>query len=315
MSSTSQSPVRAGGAAAPRPSPTDARPPVAAFSIDMAIGQTWQATDGAVRHALDPADRLWFEQRLQWLRLTFLASPVLVLTTFGTAALPFAIMIVAATLASYVWMWVLLNRFPGTLLRNQLLLRVLDCGLVYLVLVNYHGFLHNAYYDSVYLLFVVAAAATHEQRGALVGGGLGGAAVLAGRLQLMAEGALSPEIRHLTDSIFYWIFFTATGLAVAFLMHKSGEVVERRDHTWRQALAERNEMLERTAAQLQATNHELEAFAYSVSHDLRAPLRSIDGFSRVVLYRYGEALDAQGQDYLRRIRAASQRMGQLIDGL
>ena len=73
-------------------------------------------------------------------------------------------------------------------------------------------------------------------------------------------------------------------------------------------------VVERTA-QLTAANQELEAFSYSVSHDLRAPLRSIDGFSRILLRSYLDKLDTPGQDYLQRVRAASQRMGQLIDDL
>ncbi|HLP25906.1 MAG TPA: PAS domain S-box protein, partial [Acidobacteriota bacterium] len=71
---------------------------------------------------------------------------------------------------------------------------------------------------------------------------------------------------------------------------------------------------ERTA-HLELANQGLESFSYSVSHDLRAPLRSIDGFSRILLEDYSAKLDAEGQDNLRRIRAASQRMGQLIDDL
>jgi len=71
---------------------------------------------------------------------------------------------------------------------------------------------------------------------------------------------------------------------------------------------------ERTA-ELEAANKELESFAYSVSHDLRAPLRSLDGFSQALLEDYLESLDEQGRDYLRRIRAASQRMGLLIDDI
>lgn len=71
---------------------------------------------------------------------------------------------------------------------------------------------------------------------------------------------------------------------------------------------------ERTA-QLEAANRELEAFSYSVAHDLRAPLRSIDGFSQALLEDYGHQLDEVGQDYLRRVRAASQRMAELIDDL
>lgn len=73
-------------------------------------------------------------------------------------------------------------------------------------------------------------------------------------------------------------------------------------------------VIERTA-QLEAANKELEAFSYSVSHDLRAPLRSIDGFSQALLEDHAGRLDGQGRDYLRRVRAASQRMGDLIDDL
>ncbi len=73
-------------------------------------------------------------------------------------------------------------------------------------------------------------------------------------------------------------------------------------------------VIERTA-ELAAANKELEAFSYSVSHDLRAPLRSIDGFSQALLEDYAESIDAQGQNYLQRVRAASQRMAQLIDDM
>jgi signal transduction histidine kinase len=71
---------------------------------------------------------------------------------------------------------------------------------------------------------------------------------------------------------------------------------------------------ERTA-QLEAVNRELESFSYSVSHDLRAPLRSIDGFSESVLAKYRNILDEPGRNDLHRVRAAAQRMGHLIDDL
>lgn len=65
----------------------------------------------------------------------------------------------------------------------------------------------------------------------------------------------------------------------------------------------------------ETTNRELEAFSYSVSHDLRAPLRGIDGFSQVLLEDYSDKLDDEGKRHLARIRAGAQRMGQLIDDL
>ena len=71
---------------------------------------------------------------------------------------------------------------------------------------------------------------------------------------------------------------------------------------------------ERTA-QLEAANKELEAFSYSVSHDLRAPLRSVDGFTQVLLEDYSNQLDETGIHYLQRIRGGTQRMGHLIDDL
>ena len=76
-----------------------------------------------------------------------------------------------------------------------------------------------------------------------------------------------------------------------------------------------NKDLAQRSAELETTNKELEAFTYSVSHDLRAPLRAVDGFSQVLVEDYGEKFDAEGRDYLGRVRAATQRMGELIDGL
>ncbi|MBI2353408.1 MAG: PAS domain-containing sensor histidine kinase [Deltaproteobacteria bacterium] len=80
-------------------------------------------------------------------------------------------------------------------------------------------------------------------------------------------------------------------------------------------LREAFESLRRAKEAADAANRELEAFSYSVSHDLRAPLRAIDGFSLALLNDYRNLLDERGEDYLRRVRGATQRMAQLIDDL
>ncbi len=129
---------------------------------------------------------------------------------------------------------------------------------------------------------------------------------------LMHEGQWEGELRHKTRSGKHIIVASRQALQRDADGKPKAILEINRDIT-----ARRNaeDTLRQLTVQLTATNKELEAFSYSVSHDLRAPLRAMDGFSQAILEDYGDALDAQGHDYLMRVRAASQRMAQLIDDL
>jgi signal transduction histidine kinase len=83
----------------------------------------------------------------------------------------------------------------------------------------------------------------------------------------------------------------------------------------RQINAELESRVASRTQQLEVANHELEAFSYSVSHDLRAPLRAIQGFSRMVEQQYAGQIDEKGRDMLRRVSAGAEKMGLLIDDL
>jgi PAS domain S-box-containing protein len=106
-----------------------------------------------------------------------------------------------------------------------------------------------------------------------------------------------------------------SGRAMVLETHR--DVTERRrvDNEIRRLNAELEQRVHDRTAQLEASNKELEAFAYSVSHDLRAPLRGIDGWSLALQEEYGSQLDQQACGYLDRVRTETQRMGLLIDDL
>jgi signal transduction histidine kinase/CHASE3 domain sensor protein len=93
------------------------------------------------------------------------------------------------------------------------------------------------------------------------------------------------------------------------------QTLSRSDNEIRTLNEELDQRVLQHMAQLEASNKELEAFSYSVSHDLRAPLRAIDGFSRIVLEDYSAPLAPEGKAYLQMVRDNTRQMGQLVDDL
>jgi signal transduction histidine kinase len=90
---------------------------------------------------------------------------------------------------------------------------------------------------------------------------------------------------------------------------------ERLEQKFRKLNEELEERIRERTAELEATNKELEAFSYSVSHDLRGPLATLQGFAELLLDKYGPALDEQPRKYLHRINEGAERMAALIDDL
>ncbi len=125
------------------------------------------------------------------------------------------------------------------------------------------------------------------------------------------------EMRRKDGSTFYSLLSaTAIKDADGKFVRSRSTMFDITDHKRAEAEIHRlNTDLRRRAVELDAVNHELEAFSYSVSHDLRAPLRSLHGFSTALLEDYADIVDEQGKDYLHRIRNAAQRMAILIDDL
>lgn len=124
------------------------------------------------------------------------------------------------------------------------------------------------------------------------------------------------------DGSYYWVdttivpFLSDDGRPRQYVAIRA-DITERKaaEETIRRLNTELEQRVRDRTAQLELTNRELEAFSYSVSHDLRAPLRAIDGFSQAVLEDFGPLLPDEGQRQLQTIRYSAQRMGALIDDL
>jgi len=143
--------------------------------------------------------------------------------------------------------------------------------------------------------------------------------IVLAQVQAAETKLLHQRSEHVQASAHHTVTTIFISSALALMLVTLAGWMIRRDIAARiraeQAIADLNQQLCVHSQQLEAANKELESFCYSVSHDLRAPLRGIDGFSQALLEDCATALDAQGREFLDRIRAAAQRMGQLIDDL
>jgi light-regulated signal transduction histidine kinase (bacteriophytochrome) len=130
-----------------------------------------------------------------------------------------------------------------------------------------------------------------------------------------AMNVYAAETQFFTPDIVSLMLELAADISFSLDAFAERECRERAEAELKQLNLDLERRVKERTRQLEIINKELEAFSYSVSHDLRGPLRSIDGFSQILLKNYHDQLDATGRDYLQRVRRASQRMGHLIDDL
>jgi PAS domain S-box-containing protein len=141
------------------------------------------------------------------------------------------------------------------------------------------------------------------------------------KARLLSRGHWEGELVHTTQDdrrleiASQWVLHRDEHGKPRAILQVNNDVTERKQAE--REIRRLNEELEQRVAdrtaQLEAVNKELEAFSYSVSHDLRAPLRHINGFSQALIEDYGDKLDAGAKSYLKQVREASQEMAQLID--
>lgn len=135
------------------------------------------------------------------------------------------------------------------------------------------------------------------------------------RKQMSGEPVLSFRNRYrCQDGSYRWLSWKSIPAEKESLMYAVARDITGHIHKEEEMQA-LNEALRRRSAELEASNKELEAFTYSVSHDLRAPLRHIDGFSRLLMETHGSELSEEALDYITTIRDSTREMSQLVDDL
>jgi signal transduction histidine kinase len=131
--------------------------------------------------------------------------------------------------------------------------------------------------------------------------------LLVQRLKMAADSTRKMKAIIVAGNVIAVVFFLLAGLAIHRETARRNLAEEDVKHT--------NELLKRQTVELSETNHELESFSYSVAHDLRAPLRQIGGYSKVLLQEHGPRLDEEARRYLEKVGDGARKMGRLVDDL
>jgi diguanylate cyclase (GGDEF)-like protein len=178
---------------------------------------------GPDMHSLEREARLDFEWLFLWLRLLLLVASAAVLIALGDVAMRASWFILAAVVADCTIAAVLIRRTPEILVRYQLRLRMVDCAIAAVVLAAVQSLTGGPNYDAIYVLFVLAATATHGRRGSIVLALEGTTAVVIGYGFLYYSGvdrALTVQ-RTIADACFFGVLFVISGAIAWFLMERT----------------------------------------------------------------------------------------------
>ena len=248
--------------------------------------------------------------------LTLLGCGLLQKQTFGTAWLTWWMgdMVGAVLVAPFIIIWTVNPhmRFGVNRIAEALVLLLL---LLLISAINFSDmFPFGITHLPLAFLFIpllVWGASRFESRGAIAFISVISCLAINGTLHGIGAFAIAGPASSLLMLQMFICVATLTALVLA------AAVAERKfaEEQVRKLNLELEQRVQQRTAQLEGTNKELEAFCYSVSHDLRAPLRTIRGFSEVLLEQYRPQLDARGQDYLRRTCEAGVQMDKLIEDL
>jgi len=272
--------------------------------MDGAIPGGGAAEQIALREKVFAAEKNSAGIRLAVVVLNAAVYPTLLDHTGHIVWLAYALLAVALAYSAFVVLAKPYHRYPALL--HSYFTSITDAVLITVWLWATGGF--NSVFFVLWYASIVGVAFRYSYRQTMY---IAAVYALAYTGLLLALDQTSGHVGEIMVRVGYIFFVGAVGGEVsseAFRQARSRIEIHDEKLELERRVADRS-------AQLEAANKELESFSYSVSHDLRAPLRSMDGFSRILVEDYGDQLDPKARDYLQRISAASERMTTLIDDI